>query len=469
MATPKHPNVLVICTDQQFAGAMSCAGNEYLDTPAMDRIAATGTRFTESYCAAPVCTPSRGAMLTGRMPHETGITENNDAIPEEYRDDTVGRLFEEAGYECGYAGKWHLPDSEVSPEHGFECLSGHDDDRVVDPCLDFLSRDRDAETPFMLVASFDDPHNICEYARGQNLPWGSLNEPPLEECPPLPSNHAVPPFEPETLRPEMADRHKTLGAMVDASPEEWRRYRNAYYRLVERVDARLGRLLDGLDAEGAAEETLVVFMSDHGDGNGAHQINQKWLLYEEQARVPFVVNPPGESVPSSPPEGDGGRINTDDSRTDDHLVSTGLDLLPTLCDYASITPPADLLGESVRPFVTGEDPAGWRDVLVTETFDPIEGRMVRSDRYKYIVYKRGRQREQLFDMEDDRGELVDLSVAADYDDVLDDHRRHLLEWCRKTNDLFGERHPAGAPLVPGFNLKDLQTYMDTGEEPDAIE
>ena len=431
---------------------MSCTGNDDLETPGMDRIAATGTRFVEAYCTAPVCTPSRASMLTGRFPHVTGVTDNGEALPDRYHRQSLGRLLTAAGYDCGWAGKWHLPSGDLDEGHGFERVSGFGDEGLVDDCLQFLARERDA--PFLLAASFDDPHNICEYARGQNLPWGELPEPPTEACPSLPANFAIPPFEPEPIRTSMAAEQRTLGAMSDATPADWRHYRNAYFRLIERVDARVDRLLDGLSDRELESNTLVVFLSDHGDGAGAHQVNQKWLLYEEPTRVPLLIRPPDDEESALR-----GHVN-------EHLVSSGLDLLPTLCAAAGITPPDDLRGRNLLTLATGHSPTDWRPYVVTETEYPMPGRMVRTPYFKYNVYARGHHREQLFDMTTDRGELVDRSVDASYHDILVEHRLQLLRWSRQTNDVFadrGTRH--GAPLIPGFDLGDVQAYMNGGPEP----
>jgi arylsulfatase A-like enzyme len=412
----------------------------------MDRIADRGVRFEEAYCPSPLCTPSRASMLTGRMPHETGVTDNENELPESYHEETLGRLFDGAGYDCAYAGKWHV--AGLDPESGgFERICDQNDLEVADECRAHLQRDH--EDPFFLVASFDDPHNICEWARGQNLPWGNVSRAQTEECPSLPANYHPPPFEPEAIREEIDRNSRTYGAMAGAAPEEWRQYRRAYYRLIERVDDEVGRILDSLDAQGHSEETVVVFLSDHGDGHGAHRINQKYFLYEEEVRVPFIVDPPEEI--------DGGRV------IDDNLVSTGLDVLPTLCDYADIDPPSGLRGRSVRPIAAGRTPDDWRDHLVTQTYVPLKGRMVRTNRYKYTVYHRGRNREQLFDMERDRGEMVDLSVDAAHEDVLTDHRERLIEWAAETRDIFAERYPSNAPLVPGYDVQELREQIEGNE------
>jgi arylsulfatase A-like enzyme len=433
------PNILWILTDQQSAVAMSCAGNPDLRTPAMDRLASQGVRFESAYCAQPLCTPARASLFTGLMPRECGCPRNGQAIREEMRPRELGRLLAAAGYDCYYGGKWHVPQIAMPEEndHGFHVICGFNDARLADASLGCLARiaaqPPEQRRPFFLVASFDNPHNICEWARSMPLPWGSIGEPlPPAECPNLPANFMPSPFEPEILRVEQAANWGVY-PYRQRSPEDWRQLRWAYFRLVEKVDAEIGRILDALDARGLADNTVVVFSSDHGDGHGAHQWNQKSALFEEVVRVPLVLRAGGAR-----------RGIVDRS----HLVSTGLDLLPTLCDYAGVTPPAGLRGRSLRPLLeTAAEPATpWRKALFIETvFDGVrgfeaQGRAVRTARYKYSAYDRGRYREQLVDLEADPGELQNLAVERRHAEVLTEHRRLLATHLRTTADTF--RAPA---------------------------
>ena len=440
MAVDRPPNVVLICTDQQFAGALSCAGNERLDTPAMDRLAERGVRFPETYCANPVCSPSRASMFSGEPSHRTGVTDNRQRFDEEVHDRTLGHLLSAAGYECAYAGKWHVPAHDIGPDHGFERIAGYNDHDVVEAAESFVRGNPDA--PFCLVASFDNPHNICEWPRGELLPWGNVEPPAPAACPPLPANHAVPPYEPLTVRD-----HRDGQAMATADPDEWRQYRHVYYRLIERVDRAVGRILDGLEETGLDEETVVIFTSDHGDMHGAHQLQQKWVLYEESVRVPLIV---------AGPETRGGV-------TDDRLVSNGLDLVPTICAYAGVAVPDALRGYSLRGPARGEDPDDWRSYLVTQTTSPFAARMVRTPAYKYAVYDRGRPPEQLFDMRTDRDELVNLAVDDEHEAVLERHRELLLDWCLETNDRFNSHYAHGIdqlPAVPGFEYEEIRARHD---------
>jgi len=437
-----RPNILYVFTDQQTATAMSCAGNRDLCTPNMDRLAREGVRFERAYCTYPLCTPARASMFTGRMPHEIGVSDNGQRMNEEARVNSLGNLLSAGGYDCAYGGKWHIPTVRFkkAERYGFQCIHGFDDNTLADACIEFLRRKR--EKPFFLIASYDNPHNICEWARDQRLPWGPIPEPEsIEACPNLPADFNPPPFEPGCIRPEQRANPKAYAA-ADFSPEQWRRFRHAYYRLVEKVDAEIGRLLDGLRDTGQEEETLVIFSSDHGDCNGAHGWNQKTVLYEESVRVPLVIRAPGAE--------NQGRIVAD------RLVSSGLDLLPTLCDYGRVNPPAGLAGHSLRPLLEGRSPTAWRDHLVIETcFGSPAGlgttaRAVLTLQHKYALYSWGRHREQLSDLYADAGEMVNLAVESRHAGTLNAMRKRLYQWCVTTGDTFGEHYShKGVCNIPG--------------------
>ncbi|MFJ9693958.1 sulfatase [Kitasatospora sp. NPDC101183] len=418
MPRPRHPDVVLILTDQQTADAMSAAGNPYLRTPAMDALAAAGTRYPHSYCAQPLCTPSRASLMTGRLPSAVGVTGNTGG-PE---DPLLGRLFTEAGYDCGYGGKWHLPELSLPEGRGFRRIhpAGGDDAGLARAAAEFVRTPR--ERPFLLVASFLEPHGICEWARGQDPRTGPLPAPPpTAELPPLPANFPAAPY--EAALPRLAERaqphtHPTAAWRED----DWRRYRHAYYALVERVDRHIGQLLAAVAEHD--RETVVVFSSDHGDGAGAHRWNQKWALYEECVRVPLVVTGPG--VPAG--------------AVDERLVAAGLDLIPTLCDLAGLDTPQGLPGRSLR---APEEHAS----VVVETrweipgFNNALGRMVRSGPHKYVCYAWGDHREQLFDLAADPGELVNLAVDARHAPLLDRFRGLLAEHCAAAADPFARFVP----------------------------
>jgi arylsulfatase A-like enzyme len=438
-AAPEQPNVLVISTDQQHAGMLSCAGNTWLKTPAMDSIASNGVRFVRTYCVNPVCVPSRTGMFTGYTPARLGIEVNGDMakirIPAEIQQQGMGALFSSAGYETAYAGKVHVVGGVG--KLGFTQLkAGSGDEGTAAACVGFLGQKRDK--PFLLVASFVNPHDICYFEVGSSKtskasddgegegskqakanvdvarkrPAGVSDEEFFSKhCPPIPAN-----AEPQKDAPD------ALGQPSGRwSVEEWRQHRWTYCRLTEQVDREIGRVLQALRDAGLEEKTLVVFTSDHGDMDGSHRLGYKNEFFEEAARVPFIVSLKGVTQP--------GLVDNQ------HLVSSGLDLIPTLCDFAGIKAPPALLGRSVRPLAEGRATPEWRPYVVSETRG---GRMVCSGRYKYCVYAKGERREQLVDLEKDPGEMKNLAADPAYADILVRHRQYLREWVKTNNDKLAE-------------------------------
>lgn len=441
------PNILIIMTDQQQAGALSCAGNEDLSTPALDSLAKQGLHCTNAYTTFPLCIPARSSLFTGLMPSTIGSMYNGPGIPEDQVENCLGNVFSRAGYQTAYAGKWHAPEIAMQPQYGFERLCGFDDRRVAEFTAEFLRQDHGR--PFLAVASFDNPHNICEHARDQNLPWGPVPDADPAEYPNLPPNFCIPPFEPDAVdlaardMPRMAHRGRL-------TPERWRRYRHVYFRLVEKVDRQIGRILQVLDQSGHAEDTLVIFTSDHGDHCAAHQLGQKTFLYEEATHVPLLLRWPGTIPPA---------------QTRSELVSVGLDLYPTLCEICGVRAPQALAGASLRPLFQSTPPATWREQVVTQTTvrqasepNRAQGRMLRTNRYKYALYDWGRWREQLFDLHNDPGEMVNLAVEARYAGVLQDHRERLHRWLLDHEDsLASGGARSGVTGVPGFYPDHLDT------------
>ncbi len=437
----RKPNILYIMTDQQYAGAMSCTGNPYLHTPALDRLAAMGVRFEKAYCAFPLCVPSRTAMFSSRMPHEAGVYVNCNISEGAFPFVTLGRAVADAGYDCHYIGKWHLTIPPVRKEvHGFSQVvlgggHGHDSERAGRAAR-FMREDHDK--PFFLVVSLLNPHDCCQLARGEDLSRfeGDIGPTPSEgDLPPLPANFEIPAGEPDQLRVWQKENSERVYRSFFWDEKRFREYLWGYYRLVEKVDAEIGKVLAALRESRRDEDTVVVFASDHGDGHSRHRWNQKWSLYDESARVPFIVAWKGHTAAG---------------QVDRHLVSAGLDLLPTICDYAGTSVPQGCLGRSIRPLAEGRPVTAWRRYVVSETSfgnwadvgqaDFPKARMVRTERYKYIAYDRGRRREQLIDMEADPGEMENLIDRPELSDVLQQHRKHLAQWCNSTSDDFRLPH-----------------------------
>jgi arylsulfatase A-like enzyme len=432
---PNRPNILLIFTDEQSASAMSCAGNVEISTPAMDSLAADSMRFERAYCAAPSCAPARNSLHTGRMPHQIEFTENRLAHPEE----TLGRILSGAGYDCHYAGNRAFALSEDPAECGYQPLSPKGDAITAQRSAEFLEeRGRSqSDRPFFLVSSFINPHNIYQWARDQDTYLGTVDERPIHDCPILPPNHHMAPFTPQCIHAYLRGHSPAYPAHQPIDdPNWWRRYRNAYFRMIEMADAQIGIVLDALRNSGQYDDTVVLFISDHGDCAGAHQWLWKNVLYEEALNVPFIFKPPSGS----------------EARLSRAFVSTGLDVLPTFCDYAQADPPSGLQGCSLRPLVEASEEAeeSWRQqlVVVTDRHDyGVVGRAAFDDQMKYVIYEWGRYREQLFDLQADPGEMVNLASSSRFTADLVRMRSFLREWCAETGDYF-KHVPKGTEPAP---------------------
>lgn len=433
----KRPNIVLIMTDQQFADAMSCVmGDKYIRTPAMDSLAETGTRFSRAYSPNPLCMPARGSIFTGRYPHEMGINSNQRVKLDTDEFVSMGTYFRRAGYETGYFGKWHLSmNTKDIDAHGFETFGearpGGKNDDVTGPAAAKWIAGRHAK-PFLAVVSFLGPHDVCQLSRDQRLPCGPIGDPPPpDQCPPVPANLAPPADETDTMTVLREAYHApgTLFPVGDFSADKWRQFRWGYYRIIEEVDKHVAQVLDALSKAGLDQDTVVVFVSDHGDCAGAHRFNQKTVFYEESARVPMIIRWKGETPKA----------------VCDRLVNTGLDILPTMMDFAGIEKPDRLTGLSLKALALGKQPKTWRDHVVVQNDmvqtgringvrPTVAGRMVRTDRYKYCIYDTGRRREALFDMRADPLEATNLAGRAEHRQTVLAHREILAAYAERQAD-----------------------------------
>ena len=403
---PNRPNFLFIISDQLGLDAISAHGCRDVHTPGIDRLVRRGTTFMESHSTSPVCSPARSSLMTGRMPVETGVISNGRPINRGCPN--LGQWFRPAGYETVYCGKWHLPGGYPVKIDGFDVIpvgQGQGDlvDTVVSRSCEAYLKTRGRERPFLLVASLMQPHDICYWAIyprelvGPKPPLASL----ADRLPPLPPNHKARPRE-----PRLVANKRYRGFTTD---EQWRYYIYIYYRQVEMLDADVGRILDALDDTGQADNTVVIFTSDHGEGRGRHEHVSKWHPYDESMKVPMIVSCPGRIA--------------ENHRDVAHLVS-GLDVMSTMCDYAGIQPPPDARGLSLRPLLEKKD-VTWREFLSADTYH--QGRILRTQRYKYVKLPDDPV-EQLFDMRADPWETKNLYDDAKYAGVVKDHRRLLAKW-----------------------------------------
>ena len=447
-AAVRPKNLLFLWTDEHRAQAMGAYGNRTIRTPHLDRLAETGTLFKQAYCAQPVCTPSRGTVLTGLYPHSHGATHNNVPLPESVP--TIAERLRPHGYFCGYAGKWHLG-NEYRPQHGFEWWASMEDgyvkdhtkegfstyhewlvakgcqpkDRASDGSLTFSRgsaarlpeevgkpaflaeqagrfldehRSSHADQPFALYVNFLEPH-MPFFG-----PWDGMYSPEEMELPEtwygepdagMPLRHRV-------RRAEYASEHNRH---VDANDEAgWKRLIARYWGLTSLVDKYVGQILQDLERRGLAEDTIVVYSTDHGDMMGDHRLIAKGVPYEGSARVPLIVRVPGVAPR---------RIQTPVCQ---------VDLLPTLMEALGYDVPTSAQGESLLPLLREGDGArgrpeeaevvfewsGARDGVGADghQYDPAvagragaQQRTIRRGRWKLTVDAAGEH--ELYDLEGD--------------------------------------------------------------------
>ena len=438
--SPK-PNIIYIFTDQQHANMMSCAGNKWVNTPAMDYIAAHGIRFTRAYTPNPVCSPARVSLMTGRFAGDFKDSEGNTVrenrgsmrIPEisdEVRETTIASFLREAGYDLLYGGKEHLPDPLTPATLGFLDFSDDERDQLAEQAAAYISSK--PENPYFMIVSLIQPHDICYMAiRDQSDPANPLLERGKKEltmldlaleypdsiseeeffkyyCPPLPPNYEPQHEEPEAIKHMLNLRDFRINARKNYTQYDWRRHRWAYCRLTETLDSQIQLILNALNESGEDQNTLVIFSSDHGDMDGAFRMEHKTAFYEEATNVPFMAMWKG-NIPA-------GQVDSV------HLVSSGLDLLPTVCDYAGVTGSSDPRGRSLKPLMEGKEVA-WRNTLGVES--EIGWMVVDENNLKYIRYDLAGIEERLHDLNQDPYETTHFTSDPDYEEKLEHLRREL--------------------------------------------
>ena len=406
----KRPNILFLSTDQQIWNAMSAMGNRHLNTPNLDKLARKGVTFSQCYSPNPVCSPTRASWLTGLASSEHGVIKNGLSIVPGLK--TVGQSIREAGYETVFAGKLHvgIPDSYGEKIPGFDKVlcagiggKGTLGDQAVSSVSEGYLQNRDWSKPFYLTVNFLQPHDICNWIKRHkdNTKDRHLGSIKKEDLPPLPENFKTLLLEPKKMK---------VPRQMEWTDLDWRYYLWAYYRMVEEVDAEIGRVLNALEKTGEADNTVILFNSDHGEGSAHHRSVTKNFLYDEACRVPLIISYPKEL-----------RTGLIDQ---DNLLS-GLDIVPTICDFAGAKAPENCGGLSMRKLAAGRQKR-LRDYVVSEVHND-NGRMVRSEDYKLIVY-RNDPHYMFFDMKNDPGETRNLASEVRYNEQLNDHFEMLKEW-----------------------------------------
>ncbi len=421
-------------------------GNAEVRTPNLDRLASQGVLFRNTFANTPVCCPARANLLTGKYAHKNGMVANDLRLRES--ETTLAEILAAQGYKTGFIGKWHLDGGKRLPgfvppgprRQGFafwaanECSHEHfrptyfrDDDRPitetqfeptvwVDRAIEFLKQVRD--DPFFLVVSMGPPHD----------PYGAP-EPFLKLYDPARL----------TMRPNWSE----------GVPGAGRKEVAAYYAAMTAVDEQVGRLLKVLDDSGRAEDTIVLFTSDHGDMLGSHGKRLKRKPWEESIRVPGILRFPARVGPA---------------RTSDVPLSH-VDFAPTLLSLCGLPIPTEMQGTDLSGVVLGTTSRG-PDSAFFQIFVPFAGdgtpdpwRGVRTDRFLYARTEAGSW--VLYDLKDDPYELKNLADDPDHAAVKDQMEAKLAGWMKRTDDSWA--NDSMAPVEDKGRLYRFETFSTIRE------
>ena len=454
MAEP--PNILWICTDQQRWDTLGCYGNSYVDTPILDQLAAGGAHFENAYCQSPVCTPSRASFLTGRYPRTTRCRQNGQEIPED--EVLVTRILANAGYYCGLAGKFHLSPCNPSvcptherriddgyaefnwshhsgpgwetnayhqwlkekgksyqetphPESSHVCYGPEVEDHQTTWCaemaIEFINRRAQEPAPWLYSVNFFDPHHPFDAPESTLKKYEKI----IEDIP-------LPDYQEGELegKPSWQKREHTEAyggyPFSKMSEHDHRLVRASCFAMCDLIDQQVGRMLDALKSTGQLENTIVIFMSDHGEMLGDHGIYLKGAhFYEPAVHVPLIVSQPGTIAPKRIPE----------------LIEL-TDLAPTLLDAADLATSPGMQGQTYWPLLSDQISSNTfphRKSIYSEYYnampakwaewrpglkDPAIGdhaTMLRTDRYK-IVVPHGENDGEMYDLHSDPSEKNNL-------------------------------------------------------------
>ncbi len=443
----RRPNILILYTDQQRWDALGANGNPEIHTPNLDRLAAQGVNFDHYFVQNPVCMPSRVSFLTGQYPSTLRLSHMGVPVPEDTV--TLPHLLANYGYDRANIGKLHfLPHAnrehrDPHPAYGFNHLEisdepgcyedayrawvrrvapeeldnvslglppatetwhrmmgvrdgiEHPDERFPKEAVAFRGRsdvshtafvatqtieymDQHQDRPFLCISGFYSPHS----------PWVAPQEfLDLYD----PDELSVPDF------PAALDARRSPDSY---SNDELRRAKHGYYAMVSEVDHHVGRILDRLAELGMAEDTIVVFTSDHGEWLGEHlKYGKGYPAHDCVSRVPLIVRAPGATA----------------SGTTAGLTE-GVDVVPTLLELAGVPVPPHIQGSAFTSTLAG-DADGGKACALTEMHG---WKTIRTEDHRYVL--RGAGEEMLFDLRDDPLAYTDLSDAPSHTDTLAEHR-----------------------------------------------
>jgi choline-sulfatase len=468
------PNVLILMTDQHRADWMTCAGNDMIPTPNLDRIAARGVRFENAYCPYPVCTASRMALMTGMYAHSTGAINNSDQLDWRYR--TMAHHFSDHGYLTGLIGKMHFNDAH---NHGLSYYMSVNDwlmylgpkaQHYANEIANHSLNDGFFKSVFDTGSGFPDVSHVWE----GDSPWvGNVDRfdflstaSALEAddhldmfiaretvkflrayqdqpfCLTASFMKPHPPFFPprewaEQYTPESMDLlpigdiskypehiQKRVARTQGMGEKRIRAHKAGYMGNVAFVDHCIGKVLDGLDTLGLWDNTIVVYTSDHGEMGGEHGIYQKFCMFDPAVKVPLMV-----SYPPSIPQG---KVT--------EALTEYFGLYPTLSDLAGLPAPDKTTVVDFDGACEQMDATSFAEVLRHPEADGpdaifsehglrsnLASYLVRTEQFKY-VHNAGGSCHEVYDLEHDPGEFHNLIDEAVYQSVVKDLHDRLVAW-----------------------------------------
>jgi arylsulfatase A-like enzyme len=470
---PGRPNILHIMSDQQQWATI--AGRSLCRTPHLNRLAEEGLLFERSYTPCAVCCPARAMILSGSYHWHNGVFNQVHSPPSVHRDmfpDVVlySQRLRDAGYHLGYVGKWHASWTRSPLDFGFHEIAGvyGCDPKIladVDLNPDHVEQPKEklkmtphrkmqwpGSDPFVMWGQTDGPieawreyrtaesgiRMLNRFAKGTQ-PWHlevhfvAPHDPYLPHADYLKRYDAraipVPHSFEDTFegKPGMHKRESQTWGKVTG--EDYRQGRAHYYASVEQLDAQIGRLLDALDKSGQADNTIVVFTTDHGDMAGAHRMWVKgWIPYEECYRVPLIIRWPGKIKAGS--------------RTA-HLVQTH-DLAHTYIEAAGAQALPHPDGRSLVPLFANQNRSDWRDEILGAFYGGeflYTQRLLINRRFKYVF--NGFDIDELYDLEQDPEEMHNVAYAAGYSAHADETRAGLYDLMARFEDPYGDRPGGG--------------------------
>jgi len=430
MAT--RPNILWYCTDQQRFDTIAALGNQHVLTPTIDSLVSNGVAFTHAYCQSPICTPSRASFLTGLYPSKVHNTRNgNESFPS--APPVVSKLLADSDYRCGLVGKFHLQSAgkrtEPRIDDGYsfwrfshaprdDWSSGHDYADWVKSKGGNLNALRESEerVPADLHQTTWSSDMAIEFIKGnQDGPW-MLSVNPYDPHPPfIPPKSYQDKFDPESMpgphfrESDLDQQNQFQGIDFQGkakTPEELnaKSEQAKYYAMIALIDDQLKRILDVLDETGQRDNTVILFMSDHGEALGDHGLIFKGCrFYEGLVRVPLIFSCPSRFAKGKRCSG---------------LVEL-IDVTATIMDFAQLSIPDHVQGQTLTPYLAAEGDLGStiRPAVRSEYFDALDSTftggsgnfatMYRDAKYKLSIYH-GTGLGELYDLESDPWEFENL-------------------------------------------------------------